>query len=174
MPPRPVDLVTQLLGVLRSTVTLAGYAALLWHLGPWALVVLVFTGVPPFVSEMRHGRELFVLQRARTLRNRQGAYLETTLTTEATVKEVKLLGLSQWIIDRYHAVHEGFHQEEVSLHRRRARWSVALSVLSGSGSSACSTILSIISGTLGLSSWSERGRVLRSSPSNGSCPVSIS
>lgn len=127
---RPVDLVNQLLVVLRSAVTLVGYAALLWQLGPWALVVLVLTGVPPFIAETRHGRELFALQRARTQRNRQGAYLETTLTTESTVKEVKLLGLSQWIIDRYRVVHEGFHLEEVALHRRRARWSVALSLLS--------------------------------------------
>jgi ATP-binding cassette subfamily B protein len=127
---RPVDLVNQLMVVLRSAVTLVGYAALLSQLGPWALVVLVLTGVPPFIAETRHGRELFALQRARTQRNRQGAYLETTLTTESTVKEVKLLGLSQWIIDRYRVVHEGFHLEEVALHRRRARWSVALSLLS--------------------------------------------
>ena len=127
---RPVDLVNQLMVVLRSAVTLVGFAALLSQLGPWALVVLVLTGVPPFIADTRHGRELFALQRARTQRNRQGAYLETTLTTESTVKEVKLLGLSQWIIDRYRVVHEGFHLEEVALHRRRARWSVALSLLS--------------------------------------------
>ncbi len=127
---RPVDLVNQLLTVLRSSVTLVGYGALLWSLGPWALAVLAFTGVPPFVSETRHGRELFALQRARTQRNRQAFYLENTLTTDASVKEVKLLGLTQWLIDRYRAVHEGFHHEEVALHGRRARWSVALSLLS--------------------------------------------
>ncbi len=127
---RPVDLVNQTLAVLRNTVTLTGYAALLWSLGPWAFVVLVLTGLPPFLSETRHGRELFALQRARTQRNRQGNYLETTLTTESTVKEVKLLGLSQWIIERYRVLHEGFHAEEKALHGRRARWSVGLSLLS--------------------------------------------
>lgn len=127
---RPVALVTQTLAVMRSVVTLAGYAALLWSLGPWALGVLLLTGIPPFVSEMRHGRALFALQRARTQRNRQGNYLETTLTTETTVKEVKLLGLSGWIIERYRALHEGFHAEESELHSRRARWAVGLSLLS--------------------------------------------
>ncbi len=117
---RPYDLVQQTLTVLRQGVTLAGYAALLLGLGGWAVAALIVTALPPFLAEARFGRELFRLQRARTMRNRQTFYLENVLTTGESVKEVKLFALARWLIARYREIHLGFQHEEVALARRRA------------------------------------------------------
>ncbi len=117
---RPLDLVNQMLSLCRHAITLAGFAALLWSLGPWAVLTLVATALPPFWAEARHARESFTLQRARTMRNRKSFYLEAVLTTEQTVKEVKLFQLAHWLRELYREILEGFQKEEVTLARRRA------------------------------------------------------
>jgi len=122
---RPLDLINSILNFLRNGITLVGYAALLWSLGPWALLALVITAVPPFVGEIRHGMAQFLMQRARTERNRKAFYLEMVLAGEQTAKEVKLFSLGQWLTQRYREIHEGFHAEEVAVTRRRT-WSLFL------------------------------------------------
>lgn len=123
---RPLDLVTQALALMRHAITLVGYAGLILSLGAWAVLVIVATAVPPFVAEARHGRQTFAMQRARSMRNRRLFYLEAVLTTEQTVKEVKLFGLARWLRERYRDIHLGFHNEEVALNASHARWSFAL------------------------------------------------
>jgi ATP-binding cassette subfamily B protein len=125
---RPLDLVNQALALLRHGVTIAGFAALLWSLGPLAVLALVATALPPFWAEARHAREQFALQRARTLRNRRSFYLEAVLTTEQTVKEVKLFQLARWLRDRYAEILLGFQREELALAKKRAvsAWTLGL------------------------------------------------
>lgn len=126
---RPLDLVNQVLAFGRHAITLAGFAALLWSLGPWAVLALVATALPPFWAEARHAREQFTLQRARTLRNRKSFYLESVLTTEQTVKEVKLFQLARWLRDRYAEILLSFQVEELGLARRRAISAFVLGLL---------------------------------------------
>jgi ATP-binding cassette subfamily B protein len=126
---RPLDLVNQLLALLRHAITLVGYAALLWSLGAWAVFVLVATALPPFLAEARYGRAMYELQRARTQRNRRTFYLESVLTTGETVKEVKLFALARWLIDWYRALHVEFAAEEMRLAGGRGRAAFVLGLL---------------------------------------------
>lgn len=126
---RPLDLANQALALLRHGITLAGYAGLVLSLGVWAVVVIVATALPPFVAEARHGRKTFAMQRARTMRNRRLFYLEAVLTTEQTVKEVKLFGLARWLRERYREIHLGFHDEETALAGEHGRWAFGLGLL---------------------------------------------
>lgn len=126
---RPLDLVTQALALAKTTLTLAGFAALLWSLGAWAIAILVVTALPPFWAEARFANESFLLQRARSLRYRRSFYLESVLTTEATVKEVKLFQLASWLRDKYRDILESFHAEETSLAKRRSFAAFTLGLL---------------------------------------------
>ena len=126
---RPLDLVNQCLAVSRNLMTLVGFAALLWSLGPWAILVLVATAVPPFWAEARFANESFQLQRARGLRWRRSMYLESVLTTESTVKEVKLFQLAGWLRDKYRDILQTFEVEERGLARRRSFASFALGMV---------------------------------------------
>lgn len=126
---RPLDLVNQALALLRHGITLVGYAGLVLSLGAWAVLIIIATALPPFFAEARHGRKTFAMQRARTMRNRRLFYLEAVLTTEQTVKEVKLFGLARWLRERYRDIHLGFHREEVTIAGSHARWAFGLGLL---------------------------------------------
>lgn len=117
---RPLDLVSQVLNLSRHILTLSGFAALLWSLGGWAIGVLVLTALPPFWAEARFAKESFLMQRARSLRYRRSFYLESVLTTESTVKEVKLFQLAGWLREKYRDIIESFETEEQALAQRRS------------------------------------------------------
>lgn len=127
---RPLAMVQEFLAIAQEAITLAGFAALLWGIGPWALAAVVIAAIPPFVAEAWFGRALHDLSKRRTQRNRQAFYIEAVLTSEASAKEVKLFSLSRWLIDRFRGVHEEFHREEHALLRRRARATALLGLAS--------------------------------------------
>jgi ABC-type multidrug transport system fused ATPase/permease subunit len=126
---RPLSLVNQALVLVRHFITLVGFAALLFSLGPWAVLVIVAAAVPPFFAEARHGRKTFAMQKARSMRNRRLFYLEAVLTTEQTVKEVKLFSLASFLRERYRDIHVGYHEEESQLSAEHARFAFFLGIL---------------------------------------------
>ncbi len=127
---RPLDVVRQLLLLVRNGITLAGYATLLAGFSGWAVVALLGSALPPFVAEARFGRKAFLLNRSRIYDNRRAHYIEVLLSREETAKEVKLFSLSGLLLRRYRAFFDRFHREDKALARRRASWAVLLGILS--------------------------------------------
>lgn len=127
---RPLDVVRQLLLLVRNSITLAGYATILAGFSGWAVVVLLGSALPPFLAEARFGRRAFLLNRSRMFDNRRAHYIEVLLSREETAKEVKLFSLSGLLLRRYRAFFEKFHQEDKALARRRANWAIFLGVVS--------------------------------------------
>lgn len=127
---RPLDVVRQLLLLVRNSITLAGYATILAGFSGWAVLVLLGSALPPFLAEARFGRKAFLLNRSRMFDNRRAHYIEVLLSREETAKEVKLFSLSGLLLTRYRAFFDRFHREDKALARRRANWAVSLGVLS--------------------------------------------
>lgn len=127
---RPLDVVRQLLLLVRNSITLAGYATILAGFSGWAVVVLLGSALPPFLAEARFGRRAFLLNRSRMFDNRRAHYIEVLLSREETAKEVKLFSLSGLLLRRYRAFFEKFHHEDKALARRRASWAIFLGVVS--------------------------------------------
>jgi len=99
-----------------------GSSALVLIVGAWAFAVLAAVASINVVAEVRHARAVYALRRARTVRTRKLSYLESVLTTDQSVKEVKLFGLSRWLLGRYRDIYLGYFREErtlVGAHRRR-------------------------------------------------------
>lgn len=127
---RPLDVVRQLLLLVRNSITLGGYATILAGFSGWAVVVLLGSALPPFLAEARFGRRAFLLNRSRMFDNRRAHYIEVLLSREETAKEVKLFSLSGLLLRRYRAFFERFHREDKALARRRASWAIFLGVVS--------------------------------------------
>jgi ATP-binding cassette subfamily B protein len=120
--PRSAAVVGQTLRLARNAMVVVGSAALVLTVGPWAFVALAAVASLNVVAEVRHARAIYTLRRARSQRSRTLSYLESVLTTEDSVKEVKLFGLSQWLMRRYRDIYLGYFYEERALvgpHRRR-------------------------------------------------------
>ncbi len=127
---RPLSLVMQAFALGQNAVTLAALSALLWHLSPWSVVVIVAASVPAFVAEARLSAESFRVNTWRAPEGRKLNYLEWILTRDSHVKEVKLFGLGPLVLSRYRDLFQKFFEEDRRLAVRRLAHGIAFGLLS--------------------------------------------
>lgn len=124
---RPLAVAAELLALISSVTTLAGFAALLLRFHPVAILLLVFAAFPAAIVELRFSREAFDLRNKRATDARLLSYLEFVLASDEHAKEVLMLGLSKTLLGRYRDVSEKLWKEERSLSVRRVGWGMLLS-----------------------------------------------
>lgn len=127
---RPLSLVRRTFQLLQNAISLVTAGALLWQFSPWAVVVLFGAGLPAFFVETKFSGEAFRLFRWRSPEARKQMYIETVLAREDYVKEVKLFGLGQMLLDRYRGIFDTLYAEDRNLTLRRGFWGFALGLLS--------------------------------------------
>ncbi len=127
---RPLSLVKRAFGLAQNSVSLVVYAWVLSRLSWWAVVGLTLAAVPVFVAETRFSADAFRLFRWRAPEARKQTYLETLLTREDHVKEVKLFGLGPLFLERYRAIFRMLFTEDRALTVRRGLWVFGLGLLS--------------------------------------------
>jgi ATP-binding cassette, subfamily B, bacterial len=126
---RPLGLVNKTFGLIQNGIALAGFGVLLGHFSPWIIVLLVIAALPAFVIETYFSNQAFGLFRWRSPEARQQNYLETLLAREDNAKEVKLFGLSDLLLDRYHEIFKKLYKEDRSLTIRRDVWGGVMDIL---------------------------------------------
>ncbi|MDY7080333.1 MAG: ABC transporter transmembrane domain-containing protein [Chloroflexota bacterium] len=134
---RPLTLLIQTLTIVGSTVTTLSLLALLLRFNPWIVLALMLTTLPALFVQARYGREGFRLFNWRTPEARKLAYYAQLLTSDRSVKEIKLFGLAQLLFKRYQALFARFYRENRSLTLRRNLAGAALTLLSLLGYYGC-------------------------------------
>jgi ATP-binding cassette subfamily B protein len=126
---RPISLITESFGLVQSTITLAGYAALLVRFSGLAVFVLFAATIPATVAEMRFSKVAFRTRNRRSPESRRLLYLEYVLANDGHAKEVKLFGIGPLLLGRYQTLSEELYREDRRLFVRRAGWTQVLSLI---------------------------------------------
>jgi ATP-binding cassette, subfamily B, bacterial len=126
---RPLSLVMRTFGLLQNAVSLVSFGGLLIRFSPWAVVLLVFAGLPAFVAEARFSGQAFRLFRWRAPESRMQIYLESVLARDESAKEVKLFQLGPRLLDRYRDIFTRLYREDRDLTVRRDSWGFGLGLL---------------------------------------------
>lgn len=126
---RPLALVTKSLTLLQNLISLVSFAVLLVHFSPWALLLLVVGALPVFLAEARFSGDAFRLFSRRAPETRRQTYLETLLSHEAYIKEVKLFGLAPLLLERYRTTFAKLYAEDRRLTLRRDGWGFVFGLL---------------------------------------------
>ncbi len=126
---RPLSLVQENFQIVRSALTLAGYAVLLIRFSPWAVGGLVLAAIPAFIAEARFSGAAFRMRNWRSPEARKLNYLEYVIGNDEHAKEVKLFGLGPKLLARYRSLAETFFREDRQLAISRAGWTFGLSMI---------------------------------------------
>jgi ATP-binding cassette subfamily B protein len=126
---RPLSLVMRTFGLAQNAITLATSGVVLFHFSPWALVVLLLSGLPAFIAEARFSGDAFRLFRWRSPETRMQLYLESVLGREEHAKEVRLFGLGPRLLDRYRDIFTKLYREDRALTIRRDVWGFFLGLI---------------------------------------------
>ncbi len=126
---RPLALVTKSLGLIQNLISLVSFGILLVHFSPWALLILVIGALPVFFAEAHFSGDAFRLFTRRAPESRQQNYIETLLSHETYIKEVKLFGFGPLLMKRYRDTFQRLYAEDRKLTLRRDGWGFLLGLL---------------------------------------------
>jgi ATP-binding cassette subfamily B protein/ATP-binding cassette subfamily C protein len=126
---RPLALVMKSLGLIQNLIMLISFGVLLVHFSPWALVLLVVGALPVFFAEAHFSGDAFRLFTRRAPESRQQSYIETLLSHETYIKEVKLFGFAPLLLQRYRDTFARLYAEDRRLTLRRDGWGFGLGLL---------------------------------------------
>lgn len=126
---RPISVVSEIFQLIQNGLTLAGYIGLLVSFSGFAVLGLLIAAIPATIVEMRFSGTAFRLRNWRSQDARKQNYLEYVMANDGHAKEVKMLGLGPFLLERFKKQGEIFYQEDRALAMRRAFWAYLLSLL---------------------------------------------
>ncbi|MGX9182221.1 ABC transporter ATP-binding protein [Mesorhizobium sp. BHbdii] len=112
-----------------SIVKVIAFAAALLIIAPWLMVLLLIAVVPAFVGEFYFNERRYSLDWSRIQERREHDYLCFTATSVEAAKEVKIFGLSRFLISRYVALARQFYTAMRKLELRNEIWSGVFTAL---------------------------------------------
>jgi ATP-binding cassette subfamily B protein len=127
------NLMSQVFGEAQDVVTIASFAVGLFVFAPWLIALLILALVPAFVGEMHFNAESYSLDFLRTPERREVDYVRQTGASVETAKEVKIFGISAFLIDRYRALSGRLYEDKRQLATRRAGWGGLFTTLGTAG-----------------------------------------
>jgi ATP-binding cassette subfamily B protein len=117
-----MSLMGQLFGQAQDIVTVVSFAAGLVVYAPWLIVLLAIALVPSFLGEAHFNALSYALSYVRTPQRRELDYVRQVAASADTAKEVKIFGLSPFLIDRYRTISRDTYDASRQLALRRAIW----------------------------------------------------
>jgi len=123
-------IVTSISQVAQQLITLISLVVLLVGFSPWLAVVVILAAVPNFLSNSRFAEMAFRALTHRAPEARLLSYIENLLTSNETVKEIKMFGLGESLKQRYEDLFTQFLEEDTSIARRNTYASLAWGMLS--------------------------------------------
>jgi ATP-binding cassette subfamily B protein len=124
-----MTLMTQIFGQVQDAITVVSFAAGLLVYAPWLMVLLLVALLPAFIGEAHFNALNYSLNFAWTPERRELEYVRQTGASVETAKEVKIFGLSGFLIARYRELADGFYAANRKLAISRAGWGSLLTML---------------------------------------------
>ena len=125
-----LSIMNAILQILQQTITLVSLVALLVGFSPWLAVVVILAAIPNFISRSRFSEMTFRALTRRAPESRLLNYIETLLTSNETVKEIKLFGLGEPLLARYRQLFTAFFEEDREISRKNTIASFGWGLLS--------------------------------------------
>lgn len=115
-------LLSQILSQGQDAITMGLLLVGLVTFNPWLIVLLLVSVIPSFIGEWHFNAKSYSLQRGWTPQRRELDYYRFIGASDETAKEVKLFGLSDFIVDRFRNLSDRYFKENKKLSIERASW----------------------------------------------------
>ena len=126
-------LLSGVFGQVQELISVAFLAAGLAVYNPWLLLLILVAVTPSFIGDNYFNQRSYSLSRSWTPERRELDYLRYIGASDETAKEVKIFGLSGFLIDRFRTLSWGYYLKNRSLAISRAGWGTILTALGTAG-----------------------------------------
>jgi len=122
-------LLSQVLTQMQDIVTVISLGAGLIYFNFWLILILALAVVPSFLGETHFNQRSYSLTRSWTPERRELDYLRFIGASDETAKEIKIFGLSDFIVERFRYISDKYFRANRSIATRRAIWGTCLSAI---------------------------------------------
>jgi ATP-binding cassette subfamily B protein len=126
---RPIATVTNSFKLAQYVIVLVSTLFLLLALSPLVTLILFISTLPTFIIQLRYSKFRFRITDWRAPEARRSQYLQTLLTSDTSIKEIKLFGLADSLLKRYDELFNKAYREDLKLGVRQTVLSTFWSVL---------------------------------------------
>lgn len=126
-------LLSGVFGQVQELISVGFLAAGLAVYNPWLLLLILVAVTPSFIGDNYFNQRSYSLSRSWTPERRELDYLRYVGASDETAKEVKIFGLSGFLVARFKALSDEFFQKNKALALNRAGWGVVLTALGTAG-----------------------------------------
>ncbi|MBD2700521.1 ABC transporter ATP-binding protein [Spirosoma sp. BT702] len=126
-------LLSGVFGQVQELISVGFLAAGLAVYNPWLLLLILLAVTPSFIGDNYFNQRSYSLSRSWTPERRELDYLRYVGASDETAKEVKIFGLSDFLIDRFRTLSWEYFLKNRSLAISRAGWGTLLSALGTAG-----------------------------------------
>ena len=126
-------LLSQLMSQVQDFISMAFLLTGLFAFNPWLILLLLVAIVPSFLGESYFNSQNYALSRSQTPERRELDYVRYLGASDETAKEVKIFGLSDFIINRFKTLSDKFYADNTKLAVKRSVWGSFFSVLGSIG-----------------------------------------
>ncbi len=128
-----IGLLAQVLSTVQDLITLISLAGALLIYVPWLIVLLAIAVIPAFLGETHFAALGYSLLFQWTPERRMLDYLRFTAASDGSAKEIKLFGLSPFLVGRYARLADEFYHANKRLSKKRALVSTVLASVGSVG-----------------------------------------
>jgi len=115
---RPISVLQSTFRLIQNLISAVTMITLVAHLN-WIIAIgLILATLPNFIIDLKFSQRRYFLRMYQTSEGRKASYFSSILTSNAYVKEVKLFGLGQYLIDKWREVYKQFYRENRALSKR--------------------------------------------------------
>ncbi|SFN43947.1 ATP-binding cassette, subfamily B [Bizionia echini] len=124
-----VGLMSNALGEIQSLISIATLVAGLIYFEPYLIILLVLSIIPSFINEIWFSQQQYSLARGWTAERRELDYLRFIGANSQTAKEIKLFGLTDFIVDRFKNLSQEYYQLNKKLAVKRSALGFIFNIL---------------------------------------------
>ncbi|GAB3491237.1 ABC transporter ATP-binding protein [Spirosoma knui] len=126
-------LLSGVFGQVQELISVGFLAAGLAVYNPWLLLLILVAVTPSFIGDNYFNQRSYSLSRSWTPERRELDYLRYVGASDETAKEVKIFGLSGFLIDRFRTLSWEYFTKNRALAISRAGWGTLLTALGTAG-----------------------------------------
>lgn len=124
-----VGLLSNVLAQAQSIITITSLIVGLIYFEPLLIILLVLSIIPAFINEIKFSQQQYSLARSWTSERRELDYLRFIGANNKTAKEIKLFGLTDFVVNRFKNLSNSYYLLNRKLSIRRASLGFLFNVL---------------------------------------------
>ncbi|WP_452230330.1 ABC transporter ATP-binding protein [Lacinutrix sp. MEBiC02404] len=124
-----VGLMSNALGEVQSLISILTLVAGLIYFEPYLILLLVLSIIPSFINEIWFSQQQYSLARGWTAERRELDYLRFIGANDKTAKEIKLFGLTDFVVDRFKNLSNEYYNLNKKLAVKRSALGFLFNVL---------------------------------------------